>query len=91
MQRMTKKPGSGLADSGGTVRRINGLDFGAAFIGYNETPQTANRKPQTANRKPQTANRKPQTANRKPQTANRKPQTANRKPQTANRAVRRVR
>ena len=73
MQHTTTQPGNGPADSGGTARRINSLDIAAAFIGYNETPQTANRKPQTANRKPQTANRKPQTANRKPQTANRKP------------------
>ena len=59
---MTAQPGHGFTGAGGTDRRANTLDIAAVFIGYNETPQTANRKPQTANRKPQTANRKPQTA-----------------------------
>ena len=78
-----RNPGSGLAGSGGTARRIKSLDIAAAFLGNNGTPQAASRKPQAASRRPQAASRKPQAC--KPQAASRKPQAASRKPQAASR------
>ena len=57
MQRTTTQPGSGLADSGGTVRRVNSLDIAAASIGYNRN--AASRKERVMSARRQTCPHRP--------------------------------